>query len=193
MKNFRKIVFAVLAAIVLVSTVAVLTPRAVHALAAQLVQDVDSPPRNPWTASCATANTTTNVAYCIISAVPGYEITVQTVTVQGYTSELHEHVILQLVTTTGGNYEFWNNQLGYVITQPEQLPLELPGYTGTNQHNYVSTQPVTLYVDPTNPSTVPPTTNTIAVYFQTDSGNPHGMAAVVTLTGYVVNLGTPAN
>ena len=52
MTNLLKIASGALAAIVLVSIVAVVTPRAVQAVAAQLVQDVDSPPSNAWSGHC---------------------------------------------------------------------------------------------------------------------------------------------
>jgi hypothetical protein len=70
MKNLTKAVLVVLAAVVLVSTVAVLTPRAVHALTAQLVQNVDSPPRNPWAGSCTISNTGASTALCPIDTPP---------------------------------------------------------------------------------------------------------------------------
>jgi hypothetical protein len=193
MKNLSKIALVVVVSIALLSTVAVLTPRVVHAVTAQLVQNVDSPPRNPWAGTCtASGSTTSDYFTCVIPALPGYEIAVQTVTIAGFTSDNHTHVILSLKTFGGGYSEVWNNQIDATISA--SVLLQVPGYTGIHQNSYFSTQPAIQYVDPTftnlDASVVP---NEIAVTVETDSGNPHGLGGTVSLTGYSVNLGAADN
>jgi hypothetical protein len=110
MKNLLRIAsVAVVSAIVLLTTVAVLTPRVVRAVTAELVQNVDSPPRNPWSQSCI-ANSDAAGASCTISVPSNQEITIQTVTFNGTTSPDHDHLVLLLETTAGGNDAQWNNQ-----------------------------------------------------------------------------------
>lgn len=188
MKNLLKVVSLVAAGvIVLVSTVAVLTPRVARAVAATLVHNVDSPPRNPWTANCVLGHTTSLSQSCSIPATAGYEITIQTVSLQADTSNNHEHLILTLVTATGNTNEIWTNQLHSVVgSLATSVTGTIVDLTGRNL--YASAQPLTLYVDPTNSGSP----NDIAAYINTDTNNPNGMAGLVTFVGYSVNLGASA-
>ena len=193
MKNFTKAVLLVLAAVVLVSTVAVLTPRAVHALTAQLIQNVDSPPRNPWTGSCTIAYTNYPPSQCYISppgqpthfsrsTPPGFEVTIQTITFTGTSSSKHEHLTLALATTTAGQglLPAWNNQIDHVVAQI----FPSPGVT-----QYASSFQTILYADPSS---------LIEVLLASDGPNPPTegfpdgtLGGTLTLTVYSVNVGTP--
>jgi hypothetical protein len=181
MKNLTKAVLVVLAAVVLVSTVAVLTPRAVHALTAQLVQNVDSPPRNPWTGTCSISYTNYGSSVCYIATPPGYEVTIQTVTFSGTSSLRYEQVTLTLTTTTAGQSvnPAWNNQIDHVIAQ----------FLGPGITQYASSLQTTLYADPSSQ---------IEFYLTSDGFNPPidgfpggTLGGTVVLMGYSVNVGAP--
>jgi hypothetical protein len=172
MKNLLRIAsVAVVSAIVLLTIVAVLTPRVVRAVTAELVQNVDSPPRNPWSQSCI-ANSDAAGASCTISVPSNQEITIQTVTFNGTTSPDHDHLVLLLETTAGGNDAQWNNQFTRTV---------IPA-TGGNASVFFFSQALTLYADPGS---------TIYVNLQTAGANKDGMGGVVTLVGYTVTITPP--
>ncbi|MGO8734794.1 MAG: hypothetical protein ACLQVM_18615 [Terriglobia bacterium] len=79
MKNSTKMVLVALAAIVLLSTVAILTPRATHVLAAGPTTITYNMPRNPWTSYCAPPAAPPNIYYtsCTITAPSGGELVIQ--------------------------------------------------------------------------------------------------------------------
>ena len=114
MKNLTKIVFVVLAAIVLVSTVAVLTPQVVRAVAAQLVQDVDSPPRNAWSGNCRSGSIPTTGAYWSCSIPTGAAsavVQLQTIAFDGITDASRNDIVISLNTGSVSFAPIWNTQI----------------------------------------------------------------------------------
>jgi hypothetical protein len=172
MKNLTKIIFVVLAAAVVVSTVAILTPRAVRAAVAMLIQDVDSPPRNPWSASCTIPTSSSDFAGCVIPSKSGQEITIQTLTFQGFTSTKNTHLVIDLSANIAGNLIYWYRQIDQVMLQSDPA----------HSNPYAYSTPLTFYADPSGG---------IIVSIRTNSDNPEGtgMGGVVSLVGYTVNLG----
>ena len=178
----------------LVSTVAILTPRVVRAVAAQLVQNIDSPPRNAWSGSCQTPSTDGTVTYCSIPLLPNSETTIQTATFAGQSSTVNDHVVIELNAITGGNQSVWFNQL-----------TKIPGieeYLGINY--YTSSIPLTLYADysgiptptPAGGTTVGCTQCVEAIVFSKSQntgveGAPRSLYGTFTLIGYTVSVGAP--
>lgn len=110
MKNSTKIVLVALAAIVLVTTVAVLAPRAVHAVAvvATLVEDVDSPARHPWAATCSGALVENYYAQrCTVAVPAGYEYVIQTISISGPPYATPSPPIYAYVSTSVGGVTAW--------------------------------------------------------------------------------------
>jgi hypothetical protein len=187
MKNLTKIVFLPLAAIVLVSIVAVLTPRVVRAVTATLVQSVDNPPRNAWTSSCVLPNTPENVNTCSIVPPAGQVVTIQTVSFQG-TAINHAHIVLFLQTQLNNQEAYWFRQFDSVVTSPY-------GSFPAGVTQFASSAALTLYSNP-------PTVQTgygpdIYVYVATDGLNSpmvdgYGLGGTVTLVGYAVNVAPAA-
>jgi len=184
MKNLTKLVFLAVAAIALVSTVAVLIPRAVRAAVAQLVQDVDSPPRNAWVGSCQMPAAAVSFNDCTIAAEPGQVITIQTVTFQGYATG-HSHLLLQLEVPMPSQLAIWENQI-----TSDVVPT-VTGDRGVNQ--FASSHALTLYA--------PYSAQGIQVQILTDGSNTifppifgpgvSGLGGTVTLIGYTVNISPP--
>jgi len=170
------------AAILLVSSVAVLTPRVVRAVTAQLVQNVDSPPRNAWvgsgvflpTSELASENT------CQISVPPGQAVTVQTLTFTG-TAVNHKHILLTVTATIGSQVEIWNNQITSVVGD---------GIVPAHVDQFASSENLTLYSFNSSYST------TITAFIETDGNNDsstnYSLSGGLTLIGYSVNVGTPS-
>jgi hypothetical protein len=105
MKNLTRIVFVALA-IVLVATVAVLTPRTLHAataLVVTLVQDYDNAGRHPFVADCNIDLVDTASASCTATTVPaGDEYVIQTETFYGQVAPKNTTVAYDLRVTTAG-------------------------------------------------------------------------------------------
>jgi hypothetical protein len=151
MKNSAKIALVALAAIVLVSTVAVLTPRATHASAtpAPIIILADAA-RIPWVTSCdATPASSSGYASCTTSAIPaGHEFVIQTVTIDTSYETVNTNDVTPMVwmpralTTGGGQSMVWEAQIPNPITewydQPNHIAFAILNLT-TN---------TTIYADP---------------------------------------------
>lgn len=134
MKNSTKIVLVTLAAIVLVSTVAVLRPRVVHATS-YTVNPTGA--RTPVTVYCVPEPTDhSNVAICSILNTSGAEIVIQTVSFTVNTTGPNTPVLEQVNTV---NNEFLGIWLGESITF---RALVSGGYYATTSSQ------TTLYSDP---------------------------------------------
>jgi hypothetical protein len=190
MKNLPKIVLVVVvSATVLVSAVTILTPRVVRAAAAMLVQNVDSPARNPWSASCA-FSATNDQASCDIFTPNGKEVVIQTITFQGASDVSHDNVVLNLyIPISGGNQATWSNQiLKTVLNHNPSDYLGLSPALPDGSHYFLWSASTTLYVDP--PLVGVPGYEISAAAI-TDGPNPKGLIGIVTLTGYAVTLSAP--
>ncbi len=184
MKNLAKMIcVVVVSAIVLVSTVAVLTPRVVRAVAAQLVQNIDSPPRNAWTASCSTPTINGYETSCAIPVPAGQVVTIQTVTFSGTTVN-HENVLLTLNTWIGGTVAIWHNQFERVVPEPG-VPVSIPPV-----YAFASSANLTLYADTTGNGSVQAIITTEGSQPANPSGA--GLSGNITLIGYTVNVGAPS-
>ncbi len=195
MKKLTKIVFVVLAAIVLVSTVAVLTPRVVRAVAAQLVQDVDSPPRNAWSGNCRSGSIPTTGAYWSCSIPTGAASTVielQTITFDGITDALRDHIVISLNPGSVSVTPVWHAQIkNTVLTScpPQEIFGESFCFEDANEYgpknNYFFwSSPLTIYSIPGVP---------ITIGVATAGPNPNGSGGIISLTGYSVSIAAPAS
>jgi hypothetical protein len=179
-KNLTKMLFVLLAAVLLVSTVAALIPRAVHALTAELVQNVDSPPRNAWVGTCS-INTTASFGSCTIPVPAGQTVTIQTMTFLG-TAVNHEHMLIDVSSAIGpdGELAVWTNQIVSVVG--------ITGFTSKIDQFY-SSLGLTLYATGGQ--------GPITVSISTDGPNPvtddTDLGGNVFLVGYTVNTGTPSS
>lgn len=64
--------------------IAALAPRAVHAVAAALVRDVDNPARHPFTTACSGNGSNINFTLCQTPAIPtGEEVVIESVSIAG--------------------------------------------------------------------------------------------------------------
>jgi hypothetical protein len=183
MKKLAKIVSLMAAAILLVSTVAVLTPRVVRAVTATLVQSVDNPPRNAWTGSCVMSSTPENINSCSIVPPAGQVVTIQTISFQG-TAINKAHIVLLLQTQLNNQEAYWYGQIDNVVTSPY-------GASPAGVTQFASSAALTLYSNP-------PTVQTgygsdIYIYLATNGLNSpmvdgYGLGGTVTLVGYTVNV-----
>jgi archaellin len=168
MKNSTKMVLVALAAIVLVSTVAILTPRATHVLAAGPTTITYNMPRKPWTSYCAPPAAPPNIYYtsCTITAPSGGELVIQMIS--GYQiapvpTRLQAQVSTQVAPAIGPTIN-WFTMLS---------PVDIQG-----SDYYYWSYPVTLYADPGT---------TITVTLVNQNGHPlTTLNARVAMTGYYV-------
>jgi hypothetical protein len=100
MKNVSKFLLVALVAIVLISGVVVLTPRAVHAMIATSVRDVDNAARHPWARTCDSSSNSF-FADCKIAVPPNVEVVIQTISLLGGSDSANKIARFTL-TTTGG-------------------------------------------------------------------------------------------
>jgi len=171
MKNLTKIVLTALTAIVLVSGVAVLTPRAVHAVVATFVRDVDNGARHPWSSTCSSsAYSSTARAQCSIVIPAGEEVVIQQAYVED-TSDTANKVASNTITlTTGGNPNWAQLYLAADVTRTDLVI----------QSAFAGQITSTLYADPGS---------TVTVYVSTANANPvAGLGVMLTLSGYTVSL-----
>ena len=165
MKNSTKIVLVGLAAIVLVSTFAVLTPRTTDVLASGPVSIPYNSTRTPWTSYCAPPAAPPNIYYtsCTITAPSGGELVIQLIS--GFQIAPDPTLLtVGVATNLTAPVASWTTMLA---------PVDIQG----NDYYYWS-YPVTLYA---NPGT------TITVTLVNQNGHPlTTLNARVALTGYYV-------
>ena len=78
MKPLAKLGYLAAACALLVTTFAIIGPRAVRAVAAALIRDTDNPARHPWAASCEPSiGTHSNSLSCNITAPSEEEVVIQ--------------------------------------------------------------------------------------------------------------------
>jgi hypothetical protein len=168
MKNISKIVPIALVALALVSGVALLTPRAVHAVVATFVRDVDNAARHPWTGNCGGSSATGFQASCTITVPANVELVIQTINLDAQGDAANKHVLFTLTTTTGGTSS------GLVF------PLADNGYLAPFNSRFDADFNLTAYADPSS---------VIQVSVATLNDNPaSGLAVLGSLQGYTVSL-----
>jgi hypothetical protein len=183
MKNLTKVLLVVVSAVVLVSTVGVLTPRVVRAVTATLVQNVDSPGRNAWTETCSFIEPTPHAA-CYFTTPAGKEIVIQTVSFRGASDTSIDSVVLTLNIASGQIFSTWSNEIHKTILNvPPEINLPLP----SDSNYYLSGSSTTLYV---NPPVTPQAINITAYVNTASPRSANQLYGYVTLVGYTVNLGT---
>ena len=152
MKNSTKIVYVVLAATVLVLTVAVLIPRAIHATGPQSVNPTS--PRTPWSGSCSPTplSSTSTEAACTITNTPtSAELVITSVTFTANSSGPSTPAGVSLSAITDGK-----------LLRPWMVNLTGPPVTLNGGYfiNYSTT--TMFYIDPATIITCYETANTYA-------------------------------
>jgi len=129
---------AVVTVLVLVMSVAV--PRAVHAVVATLVRDVDNPGRHPFSANCTAGfGFLSDSAMCTITAPVGEEVIIQNESFQVVAIGGITNAAIQMTTTTGGGtanfYSFATPPSTPAPSYPNGSPLSGP--LAIDQHDWV--------------------------------------------------------
>jgi hypothetical protein len=134
MKNLTRIVLIALAAAVLVSTVAVLTRRAVHATS----YTVDPTGlRTPWTANCALVSSDDSVvASCSVTAPKGAELVIQTVSFSVITTTPSTVLMESVVSTAHAGTDLW---IGQTVSTADRV---------AGLYRSFNNASTTLYADP---------------------------------------------
>ena len=141
MKNSTKIVLVALAAIVLVSTVAVLTLRGTHVLATTYVQPISPTAlRTPWSATCTPQTAGPGYSKCTIPAPANAALVIQSIS--ALNTHAHNTRVMLVVTTMGGN-----TLMPWCITTA-------PVHTSPGYYTYCWSELVMLYADPGSTITV---------------------------------------
>jgi hypothetical protein len=181
MKNLTKVLLVVVSAIVFVSTVGVLTPRIVKAVSATLVQNIDSPARNAYLASCYIETGVPNTS-CAFTTPRQKEVVIQTVSFTGATNVSVTTLDLTVTTTVGGQPAYWTVEIpkSALNSAPYMPGAPFPSISSY----YLSGTSTTLYADPTPV----PGFNNITVNINADHQGFDRVAGWVTLAGYAVNL-----
>jgi hypothetical protein len=167
MKRVAKIVLVALMALVLVSGVAMLTPRAAHAVVATFVRDVDNAARHPWAGTCSSSSNGF-FADCKITVPPNVEVVIQTLSFLGGSDSANKIARFTLTTTTGGTPSTF-----YFFQKDNASLAPFDSSYSQNFH-------LTAYADPSS---------VIDVVTQTSDLNPtSGVIIIANLQGYTVSL-----
>ncbi len=169
MKKLSKLAFVAFACVLVISAVAVMSPRSVHAVIATLVKDVDTPARHPFTTNCDTGISGTSSASCSTPPIPaGEEVVIETVGIGGSADPTNTKLVVTLTTTAGGaSSNYW-------------VVLEDTGIFQTYTSSFNASPQLRLYADPGTP---------IHMEVRTKGLNPsRGLNAVVDISGYWVSL-----
>lgn len=172
MKRLRKPVIALAACAVVAGVISLATPRAIHAVAAALVRDVDNPARQPLRASCQ-SNSPGSTTCDLVTVPSGQELVVQGVTFDVLVKPGPGSSVRCALQGYGGTpfksftYTFGAQDLGPAV-----------GFTdGTEEYTCVLNFPV--YVDPGM---------TVDAGFARGFVDPDSWQFVASLSGYTVSL-----
>jgi hypothetical protein len=139
MKLLAKLSFGTLAAVLLISGIAVLSPRAVHAVVATIIRDQDNPARHPFVALCfAPTSNSSAVARCSTDFPAGQEFVIETVSIVG-TGDPSNIVLAPTVFTTAGG----RHNVSYALN-----PISNNGIDQQVASQFTGTQLVRFYADP---------------------------------------------
>ncbi len=137
MRRLSKLAFVAFACVLVISAVAVMSPRAVHAVVATLVKDVDNPARHAFTTSCIFTPTAGQATGCTTPAIPaGEQVVIETVAVIASANPTNTELSASISTTVNGATATW--------------PFSVAD-NGTNQPGnslFWASQPLRLYADP---------------------------------------------
>ena len=103
MKVLAKLVFGTLGCVLLISGIAVMSPRAVHAVVATIIRDQDNPARHPFVTGCSATVADFTDSACFTPPTPaGQEVVIETVTFSGSGDRSNVVLAPQLVILSGG-------------------------------------------------------------------------------------------
>jgi len=155
-------------AIVLVSGVAVLTPRAVHAVVATFVRDVDNAGRHAFSYFCG-VNSSSSQTSCSIPMASNQELVIQNLGCVATSDSTNKTLLTEIYTSIGLADDAY-----HASTATDT------GFGLGSQSQYNTGVNLTLYADPST---------SILVRFTTKTPNPtNGLIATCFLTGYSVSL-----
>jgi hypothetical protein len=151
----------------LVTTFAIIGPRAVHAVAATLVRDADNPARHTFVAVCGFVSTPGSIVQCNYQVPAGEEVVIQTAWVNVIASAANTSILSTVQSVSKG------------ATPVESSVGGNNGMT-PNETNVQTTMSSTLYADPG-------TFLTCGAQSQGDNPSP-ALSVECVLTGYYVVL-----
>jgi hypothetical protein len=137
MKLLAKVV-GTLACVLVISGIAVISPRAVHAVVATIIRDQDNPARHPFTTKCFAPKTAIDRNTCETDAIPaGEEVVVETISFNGNGDPGNFVFVPDIITTAAGVAQLYdlNPIFDSDLTQPTAA-------------SYAGVQSVRLYADP---------------------------------------------
>ncbi len=170
MRNVSKIVLVALAAIVLVSGVAVLTPRAVHAVVATFVRDVDNAARHPWASTCGFTASASSGNSCDITVPSNVEVVLQMVDISALADKANVELSSYLTLYSGGTE---------VFLYPIRTTAD-PTSSLATQAAFTLSGLIQVYADPSS---------TITCGMSTKNANPiTTLQGSCTVSGYMVTL-----
>jgi hypothetical protein len=169
MRLLPKIAFGSLAAVLLISGIAVITPRAVQAVVATIIRDQDNPARHPFATKCTIENNHSNGAICDTPAIPaGEEVVVETISIDGLGDPGNFVLGVRVTTVVGGVSQDF--RLNPIFDSEETQP---------SFATYHGNQSLRLYSDPGFP---------IEFFAETSASNSTGLSVIFTISGYFVTL-----
>lgn len=136
MKLLAKVAFGSLASALLISGIAIITPRALQAAVATITRDQDNPARHPFTTSCQSQDGVNIV--CHSPVIPaGQQVVIETITISGEGNSAAFVLTPHISTIAAGNFNTYdlNPMFDTGILQP-----------GNSQMQGVAS--VRLYADP---------------------------------------------
>ncbi len=138
MKVSAKLAFGALGCALLISGIAVLSPRAVQAAVATLTRDQDNPARHPFATSCFSAGVNANGVPCFTPPIPaGQEVVIETVSISGSGGPNNVTLLPSITTTAAG-----------VVTQYDLNPISDDRFFQPVKSDFHTAQSLRLYVDP---------------------------------------------
>lgn len=168
MKNLPKIFVAALMGIVLVSGIAVLTPRTVRAVVATFVRNVDTPGRHAFS-YYSSASSSSFQTSCSIPVPASEELVIQNLGCKANSDTVNKTLLTEIYTSIALADDAY-----HASTAADT------GFGAGTQSQYNTGASLTLYADPS--------TN-ILVQFTTKTPNPTiGLFGTCFLTGYSVSL-----
>jgi len=137
MKVLAKLVFGTLGCVLLISGIAVISPRAVHAVVATIIRDQDNPARHPFTTTCTGASIT-QVSTCNPPAIPaGQEVVIETISFTGFGDSDKSVLVPTISTIAAGFFQT------YFLT-----PISDTGAFQPTNADFSGVQSARLYADP---------------------------------------------
>ncbi len=172
MNSAKRIVLMAAACVTVAGAISLATPRAIHAVAAALVRDVDNPARQPFRATCQSNNP--GATYCVLATVPaGQELVIQGVAFDVLVNPGPGSSVRCMLQAYGGTpYRTFSYTLG-----AQDLGAALGFTDGTEEYTCVLNFPV--YVDPGM---------TVDAAFARGFVEPDSWQFVPSLSGYTVSL-----